>query len=213
MRQIPENMQVIVCGPNRSGTSLIMRCLEMTGFKMAENLQPGDEGNIYGYYESDHFKQLCLRAFDRWRLEELKSDSPSNILRYSPNRDLRILLDKNGRWAWKYPWAVFVLDELFEAAANMIVIYMSRTKDDVIKSSIRHCEIQGVNPYSKKIYAQWYDLAFEAIKAYRHKKIVVNFLDLVENEKIVMNEILDFLGLETNYDCTAVDIREVHFKD
>ena len=213
MRRRPENMQVIVCGPNRSGTSLMMRCLEMAGFKMAENLQLGDEGNIYGYYESKRFKQLCLRAFDRWRLEELKSDTPSNTLRYSPKKDLTRLLDKKGRWAWKYPWAVFVLDELFEAAVNMIVIFMSRPKDYVIKSSIRHCKIRGVTPYPEKIYAQWYDLTLEAIKAYRHKKIKVNFLDLVENEKMVMNEILDFLGLETNYDCTAVDLREAHFKD
>jgi len=202
IRQRPENMQVIVCGPNRSGTSLMMRCLEMAGFKMAEDLTPGDKGNIYGYYESERFKDLCYEAaFERSRA--LTRDV----------ENLRKLLDKEGRWAWKCPWAVVVLDELFEAAENMIVIYMSRPKDDVIRSWIRHCGIQGVTPLSEESYAQFYDAAFNFYQAYRYKKIEVNFLDLVENEKVVMNEILDFLGLETNYDCTAVDIREVHFKD
>ena len=201
-RQRPENMQIIVCGPHRSGTSLMMRCLEMAGFKMAEDFQPWDRGNIYGYYESERFKDLCREAFIRKR-EHAKPDV----------ENLRRLLDKEGKWAWKVPWAVFILDEIFEAAGNMIVIFMSRPKADVIRSWIRHCEIQGVTPYSEEIYSQWYDEAHYSFQAYKHDKIKVNFLDLVGNEKGAMNEILYSLGLETNYDCTAVDIREVHFKD
>ncbi len=203
MRRRPENMQVIVCGPNRSGTSLMMRCLEMAGFKMAEDaLKPGDKGNIYGYYESEHFKALCLEAFE-WRIARVIPDL----------ENLRRLLDKKGIWAWKVPWAVFILDELSEAGENVIPIFMSRPKNDVISSWIRHCEIKGETPHPKESYAQWYDQTLQFYRAYRHKKIKVNFLDLVENEKVVMNEILDFLGLETNYDCTAVDIRELQFKD
>ena len=180
----------------------MMRVLEMAGFKMADDLQPGDRGNKYGYYESERFKDLCREAFAR-RREHAKPDLEG----------LRELLNKAGRWAWKVPWAVFILDDLFEAAENMVLIFMSRPKNDVISSWFRHCEIKGKVPYSEGIYSQWYDEAFNSFQAYRHEKIKVNFLDLVENEKAVMNEILDFLGLETNYDGTAVDIKEVHFKD
>jgi len=196
----------------------MMRCLEMAGFKMAEDLQPGDGGNIYGYYESKRFKDLCRkehqrriekhRTFDR-ALEALKT---SSSMLHKPDEDLRRLLGEKGKWAWKWPLAVFLLDEMFEAAENVVVIFMSRPKDDVINSLIRHCEIKGVTPYSEEIYAEWYDMAFKFFQVYKHKKILVNFLDLVENEKMVMNEILDFLGLEPNYDCSAVDIGEVHFK-
>ena len=212
-RRRTENMQVIVCGPNRSGTSLMMRCLEMAGFKMAEDLMPGDEGNKYGYYESKRFKRYCYDVIER-------KNGAQKFLPYllipslipSKSEDIRKLLDKKGKWAWKVPLAVFVLDELFEVAENMIVIFMSRPIDDVIKSMIRHCKVKGVTPFTEDVYAQLYDNAFNFFQAYKHKKIEVDFLDLVENEKMVMNEILDILGLETNYDCTAVDIREVHFK-
>ena len=206
-------MQIIVCGPNRSGTSLMMRCLEMAGFKMDENLQLGDEGNVYGYYESGRFKQLCFKALERKLKEDKTIKAGFSLTPPKPDEDLRRLLDKKGKWAWKIPWAVFVLDTLFEVAENMIVIFMFRPKDHVISSMIMHCEIAGVIPFSEDIYVRWYEGAFNSFQAYRHKKIKVDFLDLVENEKVIMNEILDFLGLETNYDFTAVDIREVHFKD
>ena len=203
-----EDMQVIVCGPYRSGTSLMMRCLEMAGFKMAEDLTPGDKGNIYGYYESERFMDLCYEIYSR-NLERQEGERKPDL------ENLRRLLGEKGKWAWKAPFAVFILDELFEAGENVIPIYMSRPKADVLSSWIRFCEIKmkGKTPYPEEPHAQWYDQSLKLFQAYRQKKIKVNFLDLVDNEKIVMNEILDFLGLETNYDCTAVDIREVHFKD
>ena len=214
VRRRIENMQVIVCGPNRSGTSLMMRCLEMAGFKMAEDLQLGDGGNMYGYYESKRFKALCReQKVGSMTLDELRAGIRTGR-DHKPNVEkLRKLLDKKGNWAWKYPFAVFMLDTIFEAAENMFVIYMVRPKADVINSWLRQCEINDTTPYPVGLYSLWYDITLEAIEAYRHKKIKVDFLDLVENEKMVMNEILDILGLETNYDCTAVDIREVHFKD
>ena len=204
VRRRPEIMQVIVCGPFRSGTSLMMRCLEMAGLKMAEDLTPtGDvsyKSNIFGFYESERFMDLCYEVYNGGQERERKPDL----------ENLRRLLDKKGIWAWKCPWAVFILDELFEAGENVVVIYMSRPKVDVIRSWIRFCELRGKT--SEEPQAQWYEQSLESFQAYRHEKIKVNFLDLVENEKAVMNEVLDFLGLETNYDGTAVDVREVHFK-
>ncbi len=194
-----ENMQVIVCGPNRSGTSLMMRCLEKAGFKMAEDLKPGDSGNIYGYYESTRFKKLCS--------SDAEIDGRPDIEAF------RELLAKEGKWAWKYPKVVFLLEAIFEAAENMFVIYMDRPRNDVVRSMIRHAELSKVVPYVEEVYMHWYYTALRAINAYKHKKLKVNFLELVKNEKRVMNEVLDFLGLEANYNYTAVDVREVHFKE
>lgn len=195
-----ENMQVIVCGPNRSGTSLMMRCLEKAGFKMAEDLKPGDIGNIYGYYESKRFKELCGTS-------ALLDDGSPDIEAF------RELLAKQGKWAWKYPKAIFMLNEIFEAAENMIVIYMDRPRGDVVKSMFRHAKLSKVIPYVEEAYVHLYDIALRAINAYNHKKIIVSFLDLVKNEERIMNEVLDFLGLEANYNYTAVDIGEVHFME
>ncbi len=192
-----ENMQVIVCGPNRSGTSLMMRCLEKAGFKMAEDLIPGDIGNIYGYYESERFKAECLK--------QSRAREPSI-------EGFRKLLDKKGRWAWKYPKAVFMLNVIFAATKNMFVIYMDRPRNDVIKSMIRHAELKNIVPTTEE-YSLWYNGSLRAINAYEHKKLIVSFLALVKNEKRVMNEVLGFLGLEANYNYTAVDIGEVHFKE
>ena len=195
-----ENMQVIVCGPNRSGTSLMMRCLEKAGFKMAEDLKPGDSGNIYGYYESMRFKKLCASA--SW----VNDDSPDI-------EAFRELLAKEGKWAWKYPKVVFLLEAVFEAAENMFVIYMDRPRDDVVRSMIRHAKLSKVRPYGEEVYEHLYNVAVIAINNYEHKKLKVGFLELVKNEKRIMNEVLDFLGLEANYNYTAVDIGEVHFKE
>ncbi|KKK77915.1 hypothetical protein LCGC14_2848800 [marine sediment metagenome] len=192
-------MQVIVCGPNRSGTSLIMRCLEKAEFKMAEDLKPGDSANIYGYYESMRFKELC---------------QPRNLINGRPDIEaFRELLAKEGKWAWKYPKVVFLLEAVFEAAENMFVIYMDRPRKDVVKSMIRHAKLSKARPYVEEAYEYLYIRALIAIDAYKHKKLKVSFLDLVKNEKRVMNEVLDFLGLEANYNYTAVDIGEVHFKE
>lgn len=188
-------MQIIVCGPNRSGTSLIMRCLEKAGFKMDEDLIPGDIANIYGYYESRRFKAECLKQA---------------VSRRPGVEGFKKLLDKKGRWVWKYPKAVFVLNVIFAATKNMFVIYMDRPKNDVIKSMIRHAELKNVVPTLKE-YPLWYDGSLKAIDAYKHRKFKVSFIDLVNNEKKIMNEVLEFLGLEPNYNYTAVDIEEVHF--
>ena len=212
---IQEDMQVIVCGPNRSGTSLMMRCLEMAGFKMAEDLTPGDKGNIYGYYESERFMDLCYEVFSSLNLAK-KPDL--GVLRWRASIDgLKKLLDKKGRWAWKAPFAVFILDELFEAGENVIAIYMSRPKADVVSSWIRFCEVKGFKDLPPMItdvksLVGLYDQSLEAFQAYRYKKLEVHFLELVEDEKKVMNEVFDFLGLEANYDCTAVDSGQVHFR-
>ena len=194
-----ENMQVIVCGPNRSRPSLMMRCLEKAGFKMAEDLKPGDSGNIYGYYESLRFKELC------------RSESWSNGI---PDIEaFRELLAKEGQWAWKYPKVVFLLEAIFEATENMFVIYMDRPRKDVVRSNLRLAKLSKVRPYVEEAYEHLYNVALIAINAYNHKKLMVSFLDLVKNEEKIMNEVLDFLGLETNYKYTAVDIGEVHFKE
>ena len=194
-----ENMQVIVCGPNRSGTSLMMRCLEKAGFKMAEDLKPGDSGNIYGYYESERFRELC---------------QPKNMSNGRPDMEaFRALLAKEGKWAWKYPKVVFLLEAAFEAAENMFVIYMDRPRNDVVRSMIRHAKLSKTTPYVEEAYEYWYNLALTAINEYNHKKLIVSFLELVKNEEKIMNEVLDFLGLETNYNYTAVDIGEVHFME
>ncbi len=192
-----KNMQVIVCGPNRSGTSLMMRCLEKAGFKMAEDLKPGDSGNIYGYYESVRFKELCKSKLD----DSLDIEA------------FRELLAKEGKWAWKYPKVVFLLEAVFQAAENMFVIYMDRPRNDVVRSMLRHAKLNKVRPYVEEAYVHLYNLALIAINAYEYKKLKVSFIDLVKNEERVMNEVLDFLGLEANYNYTAVDIGEVHFME
>jgi hypothetical protein len=176
-----------------------MRCLEKAGFKMAEDLKPGDSGNIYGYYESIRFREIC---------------QPRNFSNGIPDIEaFRELLAKEGKWAWKYPKVVFLLEAVFEAAENMFVIYMDRPRNDVVRSMIRHAELSKVTPYVEEAYIHLYYTSLRAINAYNHKKIIVSFLDLVKNEERVMNEVLDFLGLEANYNYTAVDIGEVHFME
>jgi len=192
-----DDMQIIVCGPNRSGTSLMMRCLEKAGFKMDDDLIPGDIGNIYGYYESRRFKAECHKI---------------TMSREPGIEGFRRLLDKKGRWAWKYPKSVFMLNVIFAATKNMFVIYMDRPKNDVIKSMIRHAELKNVAPTLKE-YSLFYNGSLRAINAYEHRKLKVSFIDLVKDEKKIMNEVLEFLGLEANYNYTAVDIEEVHFME
>ncbi len=178
----------------------MMQCLEKAGFKMDADLIPGDIGNRYGYYESRRFKALCINvARDHALGLDLKVE------------EFRELLDRKGKWAWKYPKAVFLLNVIVAAAKNMVVIYMDRPKKDAISSMIRRSVIKKITPSSEEEYSQWYEGSLKAINAYEHRKIKVSFLDLVKNEKKVMNEVLEFLGMEPNYNYTTVDIKEVHF--
>ena len=190
---------VLVCGANRSGTSLMMRCLEQAGIGMAGDMIGGNAGNVHGYYESKSFKDLC-----------------NCFLRNKTNRSITIkrirnLLGSKENMAWKYPRAVFMLDVIHEAIPDIIVLHMNREKKDVVESCIRHCVVCKVKPAARSVYSSWHDNALKSYRNYGHKKIKVNFKNLVSDELGVTNRVLSFCGLSASKDFSALDEKQIHF--
>lgn len=210
-------LNIVVCGSNRSGTSMLMQCLEEQGIHMNPDMFIGaDEGNVHGYYEDKRFKSIVrdmrcakkLKPYGKW------AKIPQEIaMGYLKWRLECLCNDRFGAWAWKYPASVYVLDELNDALDNPWFIYMHRSKERVVKSMIRHSRVTGQLPYPREVYESWYDKSQEAIKSYHgDNKLIVEFNHLFHLPVECLQEIFDCIGY--NYrveDVSCIDSCEVHF--
>jgi len=189
---------LIVCGSNRSGTSLMTRCLKEAGLQMSNDLLAANKANVHGFFESHRFKDLSKRCISGSRCVN----------------EFRNLLNNEGYWVWKYPRCVQVLDVIWEAIPDAVIIFMDRNKPDTMKSLARHAWILGMTPKSKQLYSNHYDSAYDWFKRHKGKgkTITARFENLIKNPVGVVNRVLKLADIPIQVDkVDALDKKEIHF--
>jgi len=208
-------VDIVVCGPARSGTSLMAQCLVSTGIRIAgDALIEADEANIHGYYESVAFRNVVRRII-RWRRSRLTRYTGLTSLAVARHvSSLSQLMNRPGTWVWKYPNAVFVLSDIRRASPSMVVVMMRRPRSSVIRSMRRHARIKGGRTHDDAVYGSWYDRAFQSYEAYKGTKTIVEFRELVDDPQRAVTGAMRRLGFKTRFrirGLSPVDKKEVHF--
>lgn len=197
---------IVICGSNRSGTSLLARCFYLLGYNFEKDLITGDNGNIYGYYESQMFKK-AVEGIIKYR----------SAMKPFARHIFKDIFNREGYWVWKYPKAVRMLDTLAQISNDMKVVYMSRPEDQVILSMVRHAQVKGVRPLPEAEYKREYDYAEACYLRYRGEKIQVEFSDLLKDPVDILYSLSIWLYNDIPYEVVeanlydVVDRKEVHF--
>lgn len=174
---------LVVCGCNRTGTSSMARLLHEAGLHIHGPLVPANAGNPGGYWEPQSFKALVEFTLRHGDLDP--GIFPAAF---------RILMNRPGRWVWKYPGAVFVLDKIREGSPKVMVVGMHREKEATLDSLIRHCLLVGAQPASREIYSSWYDQAERSFREYGGPKVRIELEDLARDPAGTVKRVLGSWG-------------------
>jgi hypothetical protein len=164
---------IIVSGLPRSGTSMMMKMLEATGFKiLTDNFRTADENNPRGYYEFERVKKLKEGDFDWLPMARGKVVKIiSALLEYLPNR-------------YRYK-----------------IIFMSRNMDEVLASQhqmmVRNG--QGGDQVADEKLAAVYENHLKKVNAWLEQQpnasvLYISYNQILQNPQPSINRINQFLG-------------------
>jgi hypothetical protein len=168
---------IVVSGLPRSGTSMMMKMLEATGFNiLTDNFRTADENNPGGYYEFERVKKLKEGDFDWLPLARGKVVKIiSALLEFLPNR-------------YQYK-----------------IIFMSRDMDEILASQKRMMVRNGKpdDQISDEKLAEVYEKHLKKVEAWLERQpnmsiLYVSYNHILQNPQPSLSQINQFLGGNLN---------------
>ena len=168
---------IVVSGLPRSGTSMMMKMLEATGFNiLTDNFRTADENNPGGYYEFERVKKLKEGDFDWLPLASGKVVKIiSALLEFLPNR-------------YQYK-----------------IIFMSRDMDEILASQKRMMVRNGKpdDQISDEKLAEVYEKHLKKVAAWLERQpnmsiLYVSYNHILQNPQPSLSQINQFLGGNLN---------------
>jgi hypothetical protein len=176
------NMEInyVVSGLERSGTSLMMQMLHMGGLPVAfDDSRPADEHNPRGYYELAEGKIINRLMEGNFDLQSYKG----------------------------YIIKVTAYGLKFLPESNYKIVYMRRNIDEVLKS-MRKMGADIETEKDRKLFSKLDRFSLELMRS-RHdmEHITVNYRDLLEHPRSEIERVSRFLGKTFDVDAAigAVD--------
>jgi hypothetical protein len=168
---------IVVSGLPRSGTSMMMKMLEATGFNiLTDNFRTADENNPGGYYEFERVKKLKEGDFDWLPLARGKVVKIiSALLEFLPNR-------------YQYK-----------------IIFISRDMDEILASQKRMMVRNGKpdDQISDEKLAEVYEKHLKKVAAWLERQpnmsiLYVSYNHILQNPQPSLSQINQFLGGNLN---------------
>ena len=168
---------IVVSGLPRSGTSMMMKMLEATGFNiLTDNFRTADENNPGGYYEFERVKKLKEGDFDWLPLARGKVVKIiSALLEFLPNR-------------YQYK-----------------IIFISRDMDEILASQKRMMVRNGKpdDQISDEKLAEVYEKHLKKVEAWLERQpnmsiLYVSYNHILQNPQPSLSQINQFLGGNLN---------------
>jgi hypothetical protein len=164
----------IVSGLPRSGTSMMMKMLEVGGLRIVtDNIRSADDDNLQGYYEFERVKQLKEGDVD-W----LK-DARGSVVK-----------------------VISALLEHLPAGQHYKVIFMEREMMEILSSQRKMLERRGKpgNPAEDGKFAELYGKHLEKIKGWlvhqtNMEVLYIHYNDMVKQPAEYAAKVAEFLGI------------------
>jgi len=191
------DMQIIVLGMHRSGTSMLSKVLSNLGIEMGSDGVGKEIYNIEGHYEDGEMLALNKEilsylggGWDNLPNEEIVNKNKNYIL----NKYLYFVSKKNGTWGVKEPRLSIFAHFLHQTLSNPKYIFMIRDELDVAKS------LKARNNLTIK---QGIELKYqydEIIKSFLSDKeyLLIKYNELQSNPREELFRLSEFLGVEFN---------------
>jgi tetratricopeptide (TPR) repeat protein/predicted AlkP superfamily pyrophosphatase or phosphodiesterase len=179
--KMTEKEIVVVSGLPRSGTSMMMRMLEMGGIKpFTDNIRQADESNQRGYYEHEKIKSLHK---DNSVLNDIKGEA------------VKIIVHLLNALPLKYSFKI---------------IFMRRPIGEIVRSQENMLARLEKNPKrNQKAVAQSFKRMLQVFEKWSSRMPNVEVLDVKYNEALLdpektSKEIIEFLGDEYSLDIESM---------
>lgn len=164
----------IVSGLPRSGTSMMMKMLEVGGLRiLTDNIRSADDDNLQGYYEFERVKQLKEGDVD-W----LK-DARGSVVK-----------------------VISALLEHLPAGQHYKVVFMEREMMELLSSQRKMLERRGKpgNPAEDGKFAELYGKHLEKIKGWlahqtNMEVLYIHYNDMVKQPAEYAAKVAEFLGI------------------
>ncbi len=176
----------IVSGLPRSGTSLMMQMLEKAGLPiLTDNKRKPDENNPKGYYEYELVKKLATE--NKW-------------LKNSINKTVKIIAQLLPQLPARYQYKIIFMnrdiDEVVMSQHKMLV-RNGKAKEDTLPLNLKISFTKTI----KKVQS-W------ATKNHNVDILYVNHSDLIQQPEKEAKKIIDFLGIDADYQKIASVVDE-----
>ena len=175
----PQNNITIVSGLPRSGTSMMMKMLEVGGLPpLTDKIRTADQDNPKGYYEFERVKKM-------------------------PDGDKDWMVEARG----KSVKVISALLEHLPPEFSYKIIFMRRNMDEILASQKKMLIRQGkpTDKVSDEDLAQMYAKHLAKVQTWLSSQtnvstIEVDYNSLLENPRPYLEQIQKFLGVELNID-------------
>ncbi|WP_261903461.1 sulfotransferase [Vibrio fortis] len=197
-----KDMQVVILGMHRSGTSILSKVLSSLGVNMGEFDEKIYISNVEG-----HFEDLRMLEINERILKNLQCswDKPPSIERIRKNKSWiaqeynDYIKSKKGIWGVKEPRLSLFSDIFCDLTPNARIIYCLRDENEVAKSlNVREGMPIETGLELKKIYDETISASIRG-----RDYLLVEYTKLTQNPDEVLKEICQFLSLE--YTKTAIE--------
>jgi len=170
--KLDKNVNYIVSGLERSGTSMLMQILDAGGIPSAfdQNSRPADDGNPRGYYELEGGKIINKLMKEEFSFEPYKGmfiKITAYGLKFLPKGDYKI-------------------------------IYSQRNIEEILDSMEKMAKIKDENRNDTRVvFTKLNDMIIQRIKEREDVEVLfVNYNEIVSNPAENVTKIYDFLGSE-----------------
>lgn len=202
---------VIVLGMHRSGTSVTAGVLKRLGVDVGRKLLPGPGYNPTGFFENLEFVNLnanILRSLGgNWR----KPPPQEAILKRARENASKIeeVVKRNIRelWGFKDPRTALTIEALHPYLPNVHVV-RTRRSPKAIAQSLKSRD--GMDEaLSLELCATYNAHIDEYLKRYGVPNITVDYNQLIENPRAVIDRIINFLGIHPSREQVEEAVRLV----
>lgn len=193
---------VVVLGMHRSGTSAITKSLELFGISLGERLYGASFDNPKGFWEDEECLNINQELLSIYGYEYdsiiKKIDMENEKVKLLLHDAVGVVtknLDKYNLWAFKDPRTCRYLEfwqSVFEiVGCEVNYIFVSRNPISVAKSLKKRNNLDLEKSYF--LWAQHLYMAFLEIK---HRCLLLDYDDFMDNYKLNLDKISNFLNIE-----------------
>ncbi len=184
------NLQVIVIGYGRCGTSMVAGVLDKLGVEMMRgelNEPIKESNNVYGYFQHGDFHKM---------FEGSKKQFDKELSKYK---------DKKGLWGWKEPRSIEHMSEIFKYMSNPHFVWCKRNTDNQIQSMRYHVFGNKLHYLQVAQFLDDYNDQVEKEILNRDLKLIsVKFERMLKNPTVEIQRLAEFIDLKINND--AIDL-------
>ena len=197
MRQIC----ILILGMHRSGTSALTGTLGLLDVDLGNDLMTADEGNAKGYFENQNFYQINEDLlsqidsswedifFDEAKLDNIRDTIELKNIIQSEFEHSSIFAIKDPRLAYLFPVYEKILKEL-DIDIKIIIPYRNPTE---VATSLKHRNQFSLN---KGMLLWAYHILLAEKFSKDHKRIFIEFNELMTNTKSVIKQISEKLEID-----------------